>query len=147
MQASSRARPPGLFRTPDPEFALRPMHRISTLIPVLIALALTAACAPDKAGDDAQDPSAQQAAEEEAYVPPQLTPAESIAAVEKIQAQSEAKTREIMGPDYKPPAEPYVDTPEKQYASCMAQANSVEDPVRSTILKACERFRREAEKN
>jgi hypothetical protein len=123
------------------------MHRLSTLVPVLIAFALTAACAPDRAGDDAQDPSAQQAGvEEEVYVPPQLTPAESAAAVAEINARTAAKTREILGPDYKPPAEPYVDTPEKQYASCMAQANSVEEPVRSTILKACERFRAQIEK-
>ena len=46
-----------------------------------------------------------------------------------------------MGPDYKPPTDTFVDTPEKQYASCMAQARSVEEPVRSTILQACERFR------
>jgi hypothetical protein len=123
------------------------MHRLSTLVPVLVALALTAACAPDRAGDDAQDPSAQQAGvEEEAYVPPQLTPAESAAAVAEINARTEAKTREVMGPDYKPPAEPYVDTPEKQYASCMAQANSAEEPLRSTILQACERHKAAVQK-
>lgn len=121
------------------------MHRFPTLLPVLIAIALTAACAPDRTGDEA-DAAAQGAVEEEVYVPPQLTPAESAAAVAKQKAHAEAKTREVMGPDYEPPAEPYVDTPEKQYASCMAQANSVEDPVRSTILKACERFKAEAEK-
>ena len=124
------------------------MHRLSTLTPVLIALALTTACTGDRAGDDAADSTAQQAgAEEEVYVPPVLTPAESIAAVKEIKAEGEAVTRRVMGPDYKPPAEPFVDTPEKQYANCMTQANSVEEPVRSTILKACERFRLEAEKN
>ena len=118
------------------------MHRLSPLVPILASLALAAACAPDRTGDAAQDPDAQQAgAEAEVYVPPQLTPAESAAAVAKINARSDSVTREIMGPDYEPPTEVVVDTPEKQYASCMAQANSVDEPVRSTILKACERFR------
>ena len=122
------------------------MHRLSTLSPVLIALTLAAACAPDRAGD-ARDAAAQDSSlAEEVYVPPQLTPAESAAAVAEIQARSEAKTREIMGPDYEPPAEPFVDTPEKQYASCMAQASSVEEPVRSTILGACERIKAQMEK-
>jgi hypothetical protein len=121
------------------------MHRPSTLVPVLIALALAAACSPDRAGDEAQDSAAQEAVEEE-YVPPQLTPAESAAAVAKVQARSDSMTREIMGPDYEPPKEVYVDTPEKQYASCMAQAQSAEEPVRSTILKACERFKNQPQK-
>ncbi|MBW3570963.1 MAG: hypothetical protein KY467_07645 [Gemmatimonadetes bacterium] len=115
------------------------MHRPSLLIPVTAA-ALVAACAPDRPADE---PSAAEEAafEEDAYVPPQLTPAESAAAVAKVQADADAATRRVMGPDYRPPAEPFVDTPEKQYASCMAQARSVEEPVRSTILQACERFR------
>ncbi|HEX6369198.1 MAG TPA: hypothetical protein VF006_09715 [Longimicrobium sp.] len=118
------------------------MHRLSTLIPFVATLVLAAACARDRTGGDAQDPAAQQAGVEvEEYVPPQLTPAESTAAVAKIKAHSDSVTQAVMGPDYRPPAEPYVDTPEKQYASCMAQANSVEEPVRSTILQACERFK------
>jgi hypothetical protein len=120
------------------------MHRLSPLVPVLAALALTA-CAPDDAGGDAQDPAAQQV-EAEVYVPPQLTPAESAAAVARINARSDSMTREIMGPDYEPPKEVFVDTPEKQLASCLAQANSVDEPVRSTILKACERFRNPPQK-
>ena len=122
------------------------MHRFCTLFPTLIAIALTAACAPDKTGEDGQDPAAQGAMEEEVYVPPVLTPAESTAAVAKQQADADAATRRVMGPDYKPPTDTFVDTPQKQYASCMAQAMSVEDPVRSTILKACQRFKAEAEK-
>jgi hypothetical protein len=122
------------------------MHRLSPLVPVLAALALAAACAPDEAGgDDAQDTAAQGVQVEE-YVPPVLTPAESTAAVARIKAHSDSMTREIMGPEYKPPTEAYVDTPEKQYASCMVQANSVDEPVRSTILKACERFKNPPEK-
>jgi hypothetical protein len=119
------------------------MHRLSLFL-VLIAITLSAACAPDRAGDESQD--ADAAAEEEVYVPPVLTPAESTAAVAKQQADADAATRRVMGPDYRPPTDTFVDTPRKQYESCMAQANSVEDPVRSTILKACERFKREAEK-
>jgi hypothetical protein len=119
------------------------MHRLS-LFPVLIAIAFAAACAPDRAGDESRD-AATAAAEEEVYVPPVLTPAESAAAVAKQQADADAATRRVMGSDYKPPTDTFVDTPQKQYDSCMAQANSVEDPVRSTILKACERFKREAE--
>lgn len=116
------------------------MHRLSSLVPIIAALAFAAACAPDRTGDEAQDPAAQEAEVGE-YVPPVLTPAESTAAVARVKAHSDSVTREIMGPDYKPPTEVYVDTPEKQYASCMAQANSVDEPVRSTILKACERFK------
>jgi hypothetical protein len=114
------------------------MRRFSPLL-AAIALALLAGCAPDKA--DEQDPAAQQAAVEEEYVPPTLTPAESAAAVARVARDGEEATRRVLGPDYKPPAQPHVDTPEKQYASCLAQAHSVEEPVRSTILKACERFR------
>jgi hypothetical protein len=116
------------------------MHRFSTLIPLLIALSLTAACR-DRTDDDAAAATAQDSAAEEEYVPPVLTPAESTAAVAKQAADGEAMTRRVMGPDYRPPAEPYVDTPEKQYASCMAQAGGLEEPTRSTILKTCERFR------
>lgn len=117
------------------------MHRLSPLVPILAALALAAACAPDDTGGEPQDPAAQQGVEVEEYVPPVLTPAESTAAVAAIKARSDSVTQAIMGPDYKPPTEAYVDTPEKQYASCMAQANSVDEPVRSTILQACERFK------
>ena len=112
------------------------MHRLSLSIAMI---ALAAACAPDQPADE-QD-AAAAGVEEEVYVPPQLTPAESTAAVAKVQADADAATRRVMGPDYQPPAEPYVDTPQKQYESCMAQARSVEEPVRSTILQACERFR------
>ena len=118
------------------------MHRLSPLVPVLAALALAAACAPDDTGgDEVQDTAVEQGVEVEEYVPPVLTPAESAAAVTAIKAHGDSMTQAVMGPDYKPPTEVYVDTPEKQYASCMAQANSVDEPTRSTILKACERFR------
>lgn len=117
------------------------MHRLSPLVPILAALALAAACAPDDTGGDEAQDTAVQGVQVEEYVPPVLTPAESTAAVARIQAHSDSMTREIMGPDYKPPTEVFVDTPEKQYASCMAQANSVDEPTRSTILKACERFK------
>ncbi|HEU4883566.1 MAG TPA: hypothetical protein VFT45_15005 [Longimicrobium sp.] len=117
------------------------MHRFSTLAPVLIALALAAACSRDRASGDAADAAAQDSMAEEVYVPPQLTPAESAAAVAKQAADGEAMTRRVMGPDYKPPTEPYVDTPEKQYASCLAQAGGLEEPTRTTILKTCERFK------
>ena len=112
-----------------------------TLLLSFAALIAAAAC--DR-GDDAaaaEAAAADSAAAEEVYVPPVLTPAESVAAVAKINADAEAATRRVMGPDYRPPTDTFVDTPEKQLASCLAQANSVEDPVRSTILKACERFR------
>lgn len=75
------------------------------------------------------------------YEEPRLTPAESAAAVARQAAAADSLTRRVMGPDYRPPAETVVDTPERQYASCMAQAASVDEPVRSTIRKACERFR------
>lgn len=113
-----------------------------TLLLLPFALAL-AASACDR-GEDAADADAADSAaamEEEVYVPPVLTPAESAAAVAKQRADAEAATRRVMGPDYRPPTDTFVDTPEKQFASCMAQANSVEEPVKSTILKACERFR------
>ncbi len=116
------------------------MHRFLTLSPILIAFALSAACSRDRDADT-QDAQQEAMVEEEAYVPPVLTPAESTAAVAKQAADADAATRRIMGPDYKPPTDTFVDTPEKQLASCLAQANSVEDPVRSTIMKACERFR------
>jgi hypothetical protein len=117
------------------------MPRRKLLFPslALAALALSA-CDRDRAGaDEAAADSA--GAEEEAYVPPVLTPAESASAVAAQKAHADSMTRVIMGPEYEPPKEVYVDTPEKQLASCLAQANSVEEPVRSTILKACERFR------
>lgn len=116
------------------------MLRFSTLAPVLLALAF-GACAPDRADPGAADAAIQGQVEEDTYVPPVLTPAESTAAVAKRAAEGEAMTRRVMGPDYKPPAEPYVDTPEKQYASCMAQAGGLEEPTRSTVLQACERLR------
>lgn len=119
----------------------RPMRRLS-LLSTIFAVALLAACADERPAEEADAAAAEDAVlVEDEYVPPQLTPAESAAAVAKVQADADAATRRVMGPDYEPPAEPYVDTPEKQYASCMAQARSVEEPVRSTILKACERFR------
>lgn len=105
----------------------------------LATVTLSACGRGDRAADAAAADSA--AMEEEVYVPPVLTPAESAAAVAKVQADAEAATRRVMGPNYKPPTDTFVDTPEKQFASCMAQANSVEEPVRSTILRACERFR------
>jgi hypothetical protein len=118
------------------------MPRPKLLFPslALAALALSA-CDRDRAGA-ADDPAAASAEAEEAeYVPPVLTPAESASAVAAQKAHADSMTRAVMGPEYEPPKEAYVDTPEKQLASCLAQANSVEDPVRSTILKACERFR------
>jgi|GEM_PF-5134658 len=116
------------------------MPRLTRLFPALALAALAlAACDRDKPAASAEDAAAQQ--EEDAYVPPQLTPAESASAVAAQKAHSDSMTKVIMGPEYQPPREVYVDTPEKQYASCMAQAQSVEEPVRSTILKACERFR------
>lgn len=121
------------------------MLRRSLLIPFL-ALAALAACAPDR-GADEQDAAAlaDSAMEEEEYVQPVLTPAESAAAVAKINADAEAATRRVMGPDYRPPTDTFVDTPQKQYESCMAQARSVDEPVKSTILRACERFRTQAQ--
>jgi hypothetical protein len=117
------------------------MPRPTLLFPALAVLTL-AAC--DRGSDEpsaaAADSAAAQPAEE-VYEPPQLTPAESTAAVAKQKADAEAATRRVMGADYKPPPEPYVDTPQKQYESCLAQARSVEEPVRGTILQACERFR------
>lgn len=109
---------------------------------MMVLLAAGAGCGREPAADTVEPGEAADAETfEEAYVPPQLTPAESAAAVARQAADAEATTRRAMGPDYRPPAEPHVDTPEKQYASCTAQAASVEEPVRSTILKACERFR------
>lgn len=119
------------------------MHHFLILGPVLIAVALSAACSGDR-NARTEDAEQEVMVEEEEYVPPVLTPAESAAAVAKQAADGDAATRRIMGPDYKPPTDTFVDTPEKQLASCLAQANSVEDPVRSTIMKACERFRAEA---
>jgi hypothetical protein len=111
-----------------------------TLLLSLAALMAAGAC--DRGDDaDAAAAAADSAAAKEVYVPPVLTPAESVAAVARINADAEAATRRVMGPDYKPPTDTFVDTPEKQLASCLAQANSVDEPVRSTILKACERFR------
>jgi hypothetical protein len=120
------------------------MLRPTLLFSLAVCIALSAC---DRGGDADAAAAADSAAamEEEAYVPPVLTPAESAAAVAKINADAEAATRRVMGPDYKPPTDTFVDTPEKQLASCLAQANSVEDPVRSTILKACERFRNAAQ--
>jgi hypothetical protein len=113
---------------------------------LLLSLAALMAAGGCDRGDDADAAAAaDSAAAKEEYVPPVLTPAESAAAVAKINADAEAATRRVMGPDYKPPTDTFVDTPEKQLASCLAQANSVEDPVRSTILKACERFRAAAQ--
>lgn len=120
------------------------MQRSSLLLP-LFTLALVTACAPDRRADDPNAAASANSAAAEAYVPPVLTPAESAAAVAKIQAEGEAKTREIMGPEYKPPTDTFVDTPQKQFDSCMAQANSVDEPVKSTILRACERFRIQAQ--
>ena len=117
------------------------MSRLTRLL--LLTLALSpAACDRGGSGADAEAAAADSAAQaEEAYVPPALTPAESTAAVAKQRADAEAATRRVMGPDYRPPTDTFVDTPQKQYESCMAQARSVEEPVRSTILQACERFR------
>ncbi len=122
------------------------MPRLTLLLPSLVLAALAlGAC--DRGGRaDAEAAAADSAEmEEEVYVPPVLTPAESAAAVAKQNAHADSMTRVVMGPDYKPPTDTFVDTPAKQYASCMAQANSVEEPVRSTILKACERFRAAAQ--
>lgn len=119
------------------------MHRFfprPAVLVVPVALAL-AACADDRADEAPATDEQESAVEMEAYAPPLLTPAESTAAVAEIQANADAATRRVMGPDYEPPPEPYVDTPEKQYASCMAQAQSADEPVRSTILGACERIR------
>jgi hypothetical protein len=116
------------------------MPRATLLFPALAVLAL-AAC--DRGRDDdaaaAPDSAAVQPAQE-VYEPPRLTPAESAAAVNKQKADAEAMTRRVMGDDYHPPEKPYVDTPQKQYESCMRQAGSLEEPARSTILPTCKRF-------
>lgn len=116
------------------------MHRFSLLLSLLAVIA----CAPDRGADD-QAAAAADSAAREVYVPPVLTPAESTAAVARINAEAEARTRAVMGPDYQPPTDTFVDTPQKQYESCMIQARSVEEPVKSTILQACERFRTQAQ--
>ncbi|HEY0023503.1 MAG TPA: hypothetical protein VGB24_11350 [Longimicrobium sp.] len=107
----------------------------------LVFALLLATCRGDepRGSDQATEPAPDVVEKE--YVPPQLTPAESAAAVANTKAEGEAMTRKVMGPEYTAPTEPFVDTPEKQYASCMIQARSLEEPVKSTVLNACERFR------
>jgi hypothetical protein len=119
------------------------MPRLTLLLPSLALAALALGACDRGARADADAAAADSAAEmeEEVYVPPVLTPAESAAAVAKQKAHADSITRVVMGPDYKPPTDTFVDTPAKQLASCLAQAQSVEEPVRSTIMKACERFR------
>lgn len=108
------------------------------------ALAGCAGDRPERAGHD--DPAANDAAAdagyaaEEPYPGARLPPAESAAAVARQQAHADSVTRAVRGADV-PATPPFVDTPERQYASCMAQARSVEEPVRSTIREACERQR------
>jgi hypothetical protein len=108
------------------------------------ALVLAASCTrddpPPPAGDAAE--AGAPAVEPE---PPRLTPAESTAAVAQQREAAQAKTREVRASvralDPPPPAAPHVETPETIYQSCLAQARSVDEPVRSQLLEICERRR------
>jgi hypothetical protein len=118
--------------------------RISGIPAVMMVLLVSSGCGRDAPPPDAAPAATGAGAQgymDEEYQPPQLTPAESAAAVGRQTADAEAITRRVMGPDYRESPEPEADTPEKQLANCLAQAASVEEPTRSTILKACERFR------
>jgi zona occludens toxin (predicted ATPase) len=117
------------------------MPRLTLLLSFLVLAACDRGRSDADADAAAADSAAAAQAAEEAYVPPQLTPAESTAAVARQRADADAATRRVMGPDYKPPTDTFVDTPQKQYESCMTQARTLEEPVKSTVLAACERFR------
>ena len=110
------------------------------------ALVLAASCTrddPPPAGGAADAAAAGAPAVEPE--PPRLTPAESAASVARSKAAADAKTREIRADirDLDPPPldPPHVETPETIYRSCLAQARSADEPLRSQLLEICERRR------
>jgi hypothetical protein len=107
------------------------------------ALVLAGACTRDDPPPPAEDVSAAPATADPE--PPRLTPAESTAAVARSQAAAEAKTHEVRASidelDPPPPDPPHVETRETIYQSCLRQAQSADEPLRSQLREICERRR------
>ncbi|HEX8395443.1 MAG TPA: hypothetical protein VF665_24040 [Longimicrobium sp.] len=114
---------------------------------LLLAGLLLAGCDRTRAVPPAAPPDAAHGGSrvEPQYVPPTLTPAESAAAVQKNRANEEAATRRVRGrlPDgaMPVPTPPVVVTPETSYQTCLVQARSAEEPLRSTIMRVCDKQR------
>jgi len=110
--------------------------------PFLLSLATLALAA---CGGDTRDPEAAADSVfviegiEENPAEPYLSPEDSARLANEQARRARELTERIRGEPVDTTA--VEDTPEKQLASCLAQANSVDEPVRSTILKACDRFR------
>jgi len=111
-------------------------------MPALIAAALAAGCAEPRTEPAAEDSTFVIEGMEENAVEPYVSPEDSAAAAQARRAHEIEMTRRIRGPDSDTQSVPYVDTPEKKYASCMAQARGLDEPTRSAVLASCERYRR-----
>ncbi len=121
------------------------MHVSRPLFLACAAAVLAASCGRDAPPPPVEYPAASGAPAAQVPGPPRLTPAESAAAVARQEAHADAMTREVRAKvgelDPPPPAAPHVETEASIYRSCVAQAQSVEDPLRSQLMEACERRR------
>ncbi|HEX8361396.1 MAG TPA: hypothetical protein VF613_14880 [Longimicrobium sp.] len=112
-----------------------PDARKSTLLLLLAALAC--------GGDDpepAATPPADEGTQEILMEAPQpeLTPAESAAAVAAVARHADSMTRAVMGDV--PKSKPHVETMEDQIALCRTQAAQATGTIREHLLAACKRL-------
>jgi hypothetical protein len=104
----------------------------------LLAIAALAACS----GDDEPQQSAPAPAREQETVleapQPQLTPAESAAAVAKLAAHGDSVTRAVRGVETKPV--PHKETKQDRLNLCRTQAAQAEGTIREHLEASCKRI-------
>lgn len=104
----------------------------------LLTIAALAACS----GDDEPQQTAPAPAEDQEVVlqppQPQLTPAESAAAVAKLAEHGDSVTRAVRGVETK--TVPHKETKQAQLALCRTQASQAEGTIREHLLAACKRI-------
>lgn len=88
--------------------------------------------APGNAGGEVQEPIVEE------YEAPRLTPAESAAAVTRVQARADSLTRAVRGEVNTTP--PRVETPEMRKEHCQRQVEQAEGQIREHIIEACLRM-------
>ncbi len=114
---------------------IRPITRAALAV---LALSVLGACS----GDDEPQQSAPAPVEEQETVlevpQPQLTPAESAAAVAKQAAHGDSVTRAVRGVETK--SVPHRETKQDQIALCRTQAAQAEGAIREHLLAACKRL-------
>jgi hypothetical protein len=117
------------------------MHLASSLRhKALIPLLCLAAACRDEPGPDPEVGVPIDSGATPEYTAPALTPAESIAAVRRIQAQGDSLTRVIKANDPTPPRRtpPARElSPQEEYRNCLANAEMAIGPTKPDIQRAC----------